>query len=72
MGLNARSGNVSVDSDSNIVLSRDPEHVVSLLGVSDMIIVHTKDATMVCPKSEAQRVKDLVAKVREKYGERFM
>jgi len=63
---------VFVDSDSNIILSRDPEHLISLLGVSDMIIVHTKDATMVCPKSEAQRVKDLVAKVREKYGEKFM
>lgn len=63
---------VFVDSDNNIILSRDAEHLVSLLGVSDMIIVHTKDATMVCPKSEAQRVKDLVAKVREKYGERFM
>jgi mannose-1-phosphate guanylyltransferase len=36
-----------------------------------MIIVHTRDATMVCPKSEAQRVKELVGKVKEKYGERY-
>jgi mannose-1-phosphate guanylyltransferase len=41
------------------------------VGISDMIIVHTRDATMVCPKSEAQRVKELVAKVKEKYGERY-
>jgi mannose-1-phosphate guanylyltransferase len=63
---------VFVDSDSNIVLSRDPDHLVTLLGVSDMIVVHAHDATMVCPKNEAQRVKDLVMKVKEKYGERFM
>jgi mannose-1-phosphate guanylyltransferase len=63
---------VLVDSDSNIILSRDPEHLVSLLGVTDMIVVHTRDATMICPKSEAQRVKDLVGKVKEKYGDRFM
>ncbi|HRK32689.1 MAG TPA: mannose-1-phosphate guanylyltransferase [Tepidisphaeraceae bacterium] len=63
---------VLVDSDSNIILSRDPQHLIATLGVTDMIIVHTKDATMVCPKSEAQRVKDLVMKVKELHGDRFM
>jgi mannose-1-phosphate guanylyltransferase len=63
---------VLVDSDSNIVFSRDPDHLVSLLGVTDMVVVHTRDATMVCPKRDAQRVKDLVEKVKQKYGERFM
>jgi mannose-1-phosphate guanylyltransferase len=41
------------------------------MGISDMIIVHTPDATLVCPKSEAQRVKDLVARVREKFGAKY-
>lgn len=63
---------VLLDSDDNIVVCDDPEHLVTTIGVSDMIIVHTKDATMVCPKSEAQRVKDLVGRVKEKYGERYM
>jgi mannose-1-phosphate guanylyltransferase len=63
---------VFVDSDDNIVVSEDPDHLVSTIGLSDMVIVHTKDATMVCPRSEAQRVKDLVARVREKYGQRYM
>jgi mannose-1-phosphate guanylyltransferase len=61
-----------VDSDNNIVVSVDPNHLVTLIGVSDMIVVHARDVTMMCPKTEAQRVKDLVAKVREKYGERFL
>ena len=63
---------VFVDSDDNIVVSEDPEHLISLIGVSDMIVVHTKDATLVCPKSESQRVKDLVGRVKEKYGDRYM
>ena len=37
-----------------------------------MIIVHTKDATLVCPKSEAQRVKELVGKVKEKFGGKYL
>ena len=36
------------------------------------IVVHTRDITMVCPKTEAQRVKDLVGKVKEKYGAKFL
>ena len=48
--------------------AHDPDHLVTTIGVSDMIIVHTKDATLVCPKSEAQRVKELVGKVKEKFG----
>jgi mannose-1-phosphate guanylyltransferase len=36
-----------------------------------MIIIHTPDATLICPKGEAQRVKELVGKVKEKFGERF-
>lgn len=61
-----------IDSDGNIVVSRDPNHLISLIGVSDMIIIHTPDATLICPKSENQRVKDMVAKVKEKYGEKYL
>src|SRR6185436_1925224 len=58
-----------LDADGNIVISQEEQHLVTAIGVSDMIIVHTKDATLVCPKSEAQRVKELVGKVKEKFGD---
>ena len=60
-----------MDSDDNIVMSTDPAHLITTIGVTDMIIVHTADATMVCPKSDSQRVKDLVAKIKEKFGNKF-
>jgi len=63
--------NVLIDSFNNIVISNDPEHLVALLGVSDMIVVHTKDATLVCPKTDDQRVKELVDRVKEKTGGRY-
>jgi len=61
-----------IDSDDNVIVSTDPDHLISTIGVSDMIIVHTKVATLVCPKSESQRVKELVAKVKEKFGDKYM
>ena len=63
---------VLLDSDDNIVVCEDPNHLITTIGVSDMIIVHTKDATLVCPKSESQRVKDLVGRVKDKFGDRYM
>ncbi len=62
---------VLVDSFNNIVVSNDPQHLVALLGVSDMIVVHTTDATLVCPKTEDQRVKELVDRVKDKTGGRY-
>lgn len=62
---------VQLDSDGNIIVSHDPSHLLALIGVSDSVIVHTPDATLICPKSEAQRVKDLVGRIKEKFGDRY-
>ncbi|MGB0343920.1 MAG: mannose-1-phosphate guanylyltransferase [Coraliomargarita sp.] len=47
-------------ASGNIVFSRDPEHLVALLGVEDLIVVRTGDATLVCHKDKAQSIKGLV------------
>jgi mannose-1-phosphate guanylyltransferase len=62
---------VLLDSDNNIVVSTNPDHLITTIGLSDTIIVHTPDATLICPKGEAQRVKELVAKVKERFGGRY-
>ncbi|HMO24699.1 MAG TPA: hypothetical protein PKB10_00365, partial [Tepidisphaeraceae bacterium] len=61
---------VHLDSDGNIIISRD-DHLLALIGVSDMVIVHTTDATLICPKSDAQRVKDLVSKIKSRFGDQY-
>lgn len=52
-----------IDSFNNIVYARD-EHVrVTLLGVSDLIVVQTGDAILVADKDEADNIKKLVAEM---------
>jgi mannose-1-phosphate guanylyltransferase len=60
-----------LDSDNNIIVSHDPEHLIATLGLSDMIVVHTKDVTLMCPKRDAQRVKELVGKLKDQFGVRY-
>ncbi len=63
---------VLLDADSNIIINDDPAHLISTIGINDMIVIHTKDATLICSKDDAQRVKELVGKVREKFGGKFI
>ena len=53
------------------MLSDDPDHLVALVGVRDSVVVHTADVTMVCPVSDAERVKQLLAAVEERHGPRY-
>ena len=63
---------VLVDSHQNIIVSDDPEHLVSGIGLRDMIIIHTRKATLVCPRSVAQRVKNLVDLTKERFGVKYL
>lgn len=51
------------DARGNIVYCRDPDHLIALLGVEDLIVVKTADATLVCHKDKAQDLKALVQRI---------
>ncbi len=50
-------------SRGNVVASSDPDHLVALVGCEGLVVVHTPAATLVMPAAEAQRVKELHARV---------
>jgi mannose-1-phosphate guanylyltransferase len=54
----ARGKFVSLRSDNNIVIGN--KRLIATVGVRDLIIVETDDATLVCHRSEAQKIKELV------------
>ena len=62
---------VLLDASGNVVLSDDPDHVVALVGVRESVVVHTRDVTMVCPVTDAERVKQLLAEVEVRFGNRY-
>jgi mannose-1-phosphate guanylyltransferase len=70
-GNAVRGLSVVVDGGGNIVFSDDPDHLVALLGVRNCVVVHTADVTTVCPVGDAERVKELLAAVEERYGRRY-
>ncbi len=57
-----------MESSSNLAVSDDPDHLIATIGCEDLIIIHTEKSTLVCPKSEAQKIKELHKLVGETYG----
>ena len=49
---------------NNIVISTDG-HLVGVIGVSELVVVHTEGATLVCPKDKAQEIKALLQRIKQ-------
>lgn len=58
---------VLVDSADNVVIAEDPDHLIATIGLRGMVVVNTPHVTLVCPREESQRVKELVEAVRAAY-----
>jgi mannose-1-phosphate guanylyltransferase len=52
-----------LDSRDCVVASSDPDHLVALVGCEGLVVVHTPEATLVVPADQAQRVKELHARI---------
>ena len=57
---NVRNGKALIQDGSGNIVINDGVHTTALIGVDDLIVVQTRDATLVCPKDKAQKIKDLV------------
>jgi mannose-1-phosphate guanylyltransferase len=59
------------DSFRNIIVSEDG-HLLAVLGIDDCVIVHSADATLVCNKADALRLKELLILIEQKYGKKYL
>ncbi len=48
-----------IDSANNLIASRDPAHLIATVGIDNLIVIHTPDATLVCPADKAEQIKQL-------------
>jgi len=55
-----------MDATGNVIVSED-DHLLAVIGMDDCVIVHSPDATLVCNKSDSQRIKEFLAMIESKY-----
>jgi len=61
---------ILVDSFRNVVVCPD-DHLLAILGMDDCIVVRSADATLVCNKSDSQRLKEFTKLIEERFSERY-
>jgi mannose-1-phosphate guanylyltransferase len=62
---------LSLGGGDNVLVSESPDHLIAALGVSNIVVVHSRDATLVCHRDHEQQVRELARLCRERYGERY-
>jgi len=63
-----KAGNVSrgktlVEQGAGNIIFSEGDHLVSIVGADNLIVVHTADATLVCPKDKVQEIKALLKQI---------
>ncbi len=60
----------TLDARGNILVSED-DHLIAAVGVDDLVIVHSPDATLVCRRDQIEKIKDLVAQLQQRHGDKY-
>ncbi|AQT68862.1 Mannose-1-phosphate guanylyltransferase RfbM [Anaerohalosphaera lusitana] len=61
-----------IDSKNNILVTEDEDHLIAVIGLENMVVAHSPDATLVCPMDEAHRLKELLEVVKQHGGEKYL
>lgn len=61
-----------MECKNNIVVTEEKGHLLALIGVENMIVVHSKDATLVCPVNHGHRLKELLEKIKAHHSGKFV
>ncbi len=59
------------ESSNCLLASSEPGHLVAMMGCHGLIVIHSKDATLICPADKAERIKDLYNQADKQFGGEF-
>lgn len=57
-----------LNSTNTLVVSEVPNHLIATINVHDLLIIHTPNATLVCPAKDAETIKKLVTQIQTNQG----
>jgi len=61
-----------LDCQNNIIVTEEKGHLIAGIGLKDIVVAHTPDATLICPVEQAQRLKELLALITQHNGDKFL
>lgn len=68
---NYQDGNVvAIDSTSSLIKTSNPNKLVAIAGLDDLVVVDTEDVLLVIPKDKMEKIKDIQTRLKESEGDK--
>jgi mannose-1-phosphate guanylyltransferase len=61
-----------LDCESSVFVTEDSGHLIAGIGLENMVVAHSPDATLVCPVDKAYRLKELLELIEKRTGDKFL
>jgi len=61
-----------IDCKNNIIVTEEKGHLIAAIGMENMIIAHSPDATLVCNIDQTAKLKQLLEQIERNTGEKFL
>lgn len=63
---------VCTRTSGNNIFVAEGDHLIAAIGVKDLVIVHSPNATLVCHRDRVQEIKDLVSQIEQDHGADYL
>ena len=61
-----------LDCSNSIIVTEDKNHLIAAIGLRDIVVAHTPDATLVCPINQTERLKTLLERMEQHGRTKFL
>ncbi len=61
-----------IDCKDNIIVTEEKGHLIAALGLKDIVVAHSPDATLVCHIDHAHQIKELLEAIKNRGCEEFL
>ena len=61
-----------LDCKDSIIITEDKSHLIAAIGLENIVVAHSPDATLVCHIDQTQRLKELLELIKQHVGEKFL
>ena len=61
-----------LDCKNSIIVTEEKGHLIAAIGLENMVVAHSPDATLVCHIDQTHRLKELLELIKQHAGEKFL
>ncbi len=61
-----------LECKNNFIVTEDKNHLIAAIGLEDMVVAHSPDATLICPADQTHRLKELLEIIEKNNREKFL